>query len=396
MASSLFIVAAKRTAFGTFGGKLKDLSATELAVKASEAAIKASGFAASAVDSVVFGNVSQTSADAAYLARHVGLKAGLPLAAPALTVNRLCGSGFQSVVNACQQIIAKESEVVLAGGTENMSQAPYAVRNVRWGIPLGTNPVQEDTLMQGLCDSHINTPMAITAENLAEQYKLSRQEVDAFALSSQQKWGEAQKAGLFDEEIVPISLVGRKGPESFAVDEHARPDTTLEGLAKLKPVFKKGGVVTAGSASGISDGAGAMIIASGSAVARHGVKPLARIVSWGIAGVDPSIMGIGPVPAIGMALQRAGLTLKDMDLIEVNEAFAAQFLAVAKELDLPLSRTNVHGGAIALGHPLAASGSRILAHLAYELRRRKARYAVGSACIGGGQGIAVVLENAAL
>jgi acetyl-CoA acyltransferase 2 len=390
---TIYVVSAKRTPFGTFGGKLKDQSAIDLGVVAAKAALQAGNVSPEIVDHVVFGNVAQTSADALYMARHVGLKAGVPVPVPALTVNRLCGSGFQAIVSGALEILAGDAEVVLTGGTESMSQAPYAVRGIRFGTRLGADPKLEDTLWSSLHDPYAGIAMSGTAENLAAKHSISRETCDAYALRSQKTWAAAQEAGRFAAELAPIELKGRKGPESFATDEHPRPDTTLEGLAKLPAVFKKDGVITAGNASGICDGAGAVVIASEEAVRRHKLEPLARIVQWHTAGVDPTIMGIGPVPAIRGALERAGLAQGDIDLFEINEAFAPQVLACIGELGLPEDRTNVDGGAIALGHPLAASGARITAHLVHELRRRKGRHAVGSACIGGGQGIAIVLEN---
>ncbi|XP_040192809.1 3-ketoacyl-CoA thiolase, mitochondrial [Rana temporaria] len=389
----VFIVAAKRTPFGTFGGVLRDHSATDLGEIAAKAALAAGNVAPDSVDSVIFGNVAQTASDAIYLSRHVGLRVGIPIPVPALTVNRLCGSGFQSVINGCQEIALRESEIVLCGGSESMSQSPYAVRNIRFGTKLGMDLKMEDTLWAGLTDSMIKTPMAITAENLAEKYEISRQDCDNLGYRSQQRWKAAQDAGRFTAEMAPIELKTKKGPVKMEQDEHPRPQTTLEQMAKLPTVFKKDGVVTAGNASGISDGAGVLILASEEAVTKHKLTPLARIVAYHAAGCEPKIMGIGPVPAITEALKKAGLSLKDMDLVEVNEAFAAQYLSVEKALGLDPEKTNVDGGAIALGHPLAASGSRITAHLTHELRRRGGKYAVGSACIGGGQGIAIILEN---
>jgi acetyl-CoA acetyltransferase family protein len=388
----IVILAAKRTPFGTFGGSLKDLSATELAVHASRAALAQAGVPADDFGHVVFGNVAQTSTDAIYLARHVGLRAGLPERVPALVVNRLCGSGFEALVQAAVLVETGQAEVVLAGGTESMSQAPLVLRGTRWGFPLGKPPPVEDTLWSALTDSHVGMPMALTAEKLAEQYRIGQDEVDAYSIESQRRWAAADEAGRFNDELSPLDVKGRKGPFLFARDEHPRPDTTAEGLRKLPKVFKKDGVIHAGAASGICDGAGAFVVASRAYAERRGKSPLARIVNWGHAGVDPTIMGIGPVPAVRNALQRAGAALSDIDLFEVNEAFAPQVLAVLKELGLPRDRTNVDGGAIALGHPLAASGARIAMHLVYELRRRGARYGLGSACIGGGQGIAVILE----
>jgi acetyl-CoA C-acetyltransferase/acetyl-CoA acyltransferase 2 len=386
------IVAAKRTPFGTFGGTLKDLSATDLAVHAARAAIAQAGVPVEDFGHVVIGNVAQTSPDAIYLARHVGLRAGLPERVPALAVNRLCGSGFEALVQAATLVEMGEAEVVLAGGTESMSQAPLVVRGTRWGWPLGKPPPMEDMLWSALTDSYAGLPMALTAEKLAEQHRIGQEEVDLYAVESQRRWAAADEAGRFAEEIAPVEVKGRKGPALFSRDEHPRPETTLEALRKLPKVFKKDGVIHAGAASGICDGAGALVVASRAWAERRGIRPLARIVNWGHAGVDPTIMGIGPVPAVRNALERAGAKLSDFDLFEVNEAFAPQVLAVLKELGLPRDRTNVDGGAIALGHPLAASGARIAMHLVYELRRRGGRYGIGSACIGGGQGIAVVLE----
>ncbi|XP_072920175.1 3-ketoacyl-CoA thiolase, mitochondrial [Hemitrygon akajei] len=389
----VFIVAAKRTPFGTYGGKLKDYSATNLAAHAARAALAAGQVSPEQVDSVVVGNVMQSSADAAYIARHVGLQVGIPISVPALTVNRLCGSGFQSIVTGAQEICLREAEVVLCGGSESMSQSPYAVRNIRFGTKLGVDIKMEDTLWAGLTDLHIKTPMGLTAENLADQYEISRSECDAYALKSQQRWKAAHDAGYFNEEMAPIDVKTKKGKESLAQDEHPRPQATAEQMAKLPTVFKENGTVTAANASGVCDGAAAVIIASEEAVHKHKLMPLARVMAYHVCGCDPSIMGIGPVPAINEVLKKAGLSLKDMDLVEVNEAFAPQFLSVQKALNLDPENTNVNGGAIALGHPLGASGTRITAHLVHELRRRGGKYAVGSACIGGGQGIALMIEN---
>jgi acetyl-CoA C-acetyltransferase/acetyl-CoA acyltransferase 2 len=386
------ILGAKRTPFGTFGGTLKDQSATDLAVHAARAAIAQAGAPTDDFGHVVLGNVVQTSADAIYLPRHVGLRAGLPQHVPALGVNRLCGSGFEALVQAAMLIETGQAELVLAGGTESMSQAPLVLRGTRWGFPFGKSPPLEDTLWSALTDSYAGLPMALTAEKLAEQYRLGQDEVDAYSVESQRRWAAADAAGRFASELAPVEVKGKKGPVLFAKDEHPRPETTVEGLRKLPKVFKKDGVIHAGAASGISDGAGCFVLASRAYADRRGLAPLARLVNWGHAGVDPSIMGIGPVPAVKNALARAGARLSDLDLVEVNEAFAPQVLAVLKELELPRDRTNVDGGAIALGHPLAASGARIAMHLVYELRRRGARYGLGSACIGGGQGVAVLIE----
>jgi acetyl-CoA acyltransferase 2 len=394
LAKSIVIVGAKRTAFGAMQGTLKGVSATDLGVHASKAALAQSGIALDAIGHVIFGNVMQTSADAIYLARHVGLKSGLPITTPAVTVNRLCGSGFEAVIQGAHQLLLGEHDAVLVGGTENMTQAPHVLRGGREGWSFGKSPAVEDSLWSALSDTYTGgTPMAITAETLATKYGISRAECDAYALQSQQRWAAANEKGLFKDEIVSVEIANKKGAIQFAVDEHPRPQTTLETLGKLPTVFKKDGVVTAGNASGICDGAAALVLTTEEFAKQKGLKPLARLVQWGVAGVDPTIMGIGPAPAIQHALARAELKLSDVDLFEVNEAFAPQYLAVEKELGLPRDKTNVNGGAIALGHPLGASGARITAHLVYELARRSGRYAIGSACIGGGQGLAVVLER---
>lgn len=387
----IVFLSAVRTGFGTFGGSLRDYTATDLGVFAAQAALERAGVAPAEVGHVIFGNVLQTSKDAIYLARHVGLRAGVPLEVPALTVNRLCGSGFQAVVSAAQEILLGQAEVVLCGGTESMSQAPHVVRGARWGQQrLGpAGQFYEDSLWEALTDPVAGCSMAMTAENLAECYGIRREDADEYAYLSQMRAKAAWEAGVFAEEVV--SVPGPKG-QPFARDEHMRPDTTRDGLAKLRPYFKEGGTVTAGNASGIGDGAAALVLASGRWAAARGLRPLGRLVSWGVAGVEPRLMGIGPVPASQQALQRAGLRLEDMDLIEVNEAFAPQYLAVEKVLGLDRERTNVDGGAIALSHPLGASGARITAHLLHALRRRGGRFGLGAACIGGGQGIAVVVE----
>ncbi|XP_017781630.1 PREDICTED: 3-ketoacyl-CoA thiolase, mitochondrial [Nicrophorus vespilloides] len=389
----VFIVGAKRTPFGTYGGKFVKTSACDLQTVAAKAAMVAANVKPEMVDTVNIGNVlSNSSADGAFLARHVLLKAGIPLEKPALQVNRLCGSGFQAVVNGCLDIQTGAAQISLTGGADNMSQCPYTVRNIRFGSPLGVSPVLEDSLWLGLTDSYCKLPMALTAEKLGEQCKISREEVDNFALKSQQNWQKAQEAGHFQAELVSVPVKVKGKMASLEFDEHPRPQTTLEGLKKLPTLFKENGLVTAGTASGISDGAGAIVLASEEAVAKHNLTPLARVVSYSTVGVEPSIMGIGPVSAIQNALKAAGKTINDMDLIEINEAFGAQALACAKELKLDMSKFNVNGGAIALGHPLAATGARITTHLVHELRRRKAKFGIGSACIGGGQGIAILVE----
>lgn len=384
----------RRTPFGTFGGSLREFSATQLGVLAGAAALEAAGVGPDRVDHVVFGNALQTSADAIYLARHVGLGVGTPEPVPAVTVNRLCGSGFQAITQGAQEILLGEAQVVLAGGTESMSQAPHVVRGARWGeLRLGESArFFEDSLWQALLDTGCNLTMAQTAEELADRYGVTREESDAVALRSQQRAKAAWDEGRFDAEVAPVTLRTRKGEAVFERDEHLRPDTTLETLAALRPYFRKDGLVTAGNASGIGDGAAAVVLADGAWAAREGLAPIGRLVSWAFVGVEPRVMGIGPAPAARRALERAGLTLAEMDLVEVNEAFAPQYMAVEKELGLDPERTNVNGGAIALTHPLAASGARITLHLLHELRRRGGRYGLGSACIGGGQGGAVVVE----
>lgn len=392
MSKNIFILGAKRTPFGKFGGTLKDMSANELAVESAKATLASANVPASEVDSSVYGNVLQTCVDAPYLARHVALKTGCRVEIPALNINRLCGSGFQSIINAAHEIMLGESQIVLTGGTESMSQAPYAVRNTRFGMPMGKPYVLEDTLTATLVDSHVGIGMGVTAENLASKYNISREECDAYAIRSQELFTKAQKEGKIDAEIAPVTVKRRRKEVEFKADDYPKPDTNLAEISKLRPVFKIDGVVTAAQASGIVDGAGSILIGGDDAAAKY--KPLARVVSWHVNGCDPSIMGIGPVEAIKGALKKANLTLDDMDLIEVNEAFAAQFLAVAKELNLDMSKTNVNGGAISVGHPLAASGSRIMGHLTHQLIADPSkRYAIGSACIGGGQGIAIVIER---
>ncbi|KAG8948662.1 hypothetical protein FRC04_009427 [Tulasnella sp. 424] len=402
MASSArqaYVVASKRTPFGKFGGKLKDFKASELGGFASRAALDTLPKEVE-VDQVIFGGVLASDNSAAYLARHVGHYAGLPVHVPALTVNRLCGSGFQSLINAAQDIKLGEADVVLTGGSENMSMSPHTLHGVRWGARYGQDQKLVDSLAAALTDQVTGTPgqwqptpMAITGENLADKYGVTREECDAFGLQSQKRWAEANAAGAFTAEIAPVTITTRKGVETFSVDEHPRPETTLEALAKLPPVFKKGGTVTAGTASGMGDGAAANVVMSEEALKRYGVKPLARIVSWGISAVEPTIMGIGPVEAVKQALRRANLKLDEIDIIELNEAFAAQWLAVQKELGFSSEKANMFGGAIALAHPLGASGARIVANLTHNLHRLDLKYALGTACIGGGQGIAVILEK---
>lgn len=394
MSKQVYIVAAKRTAFGKFGGALKNFSAPALGAVAAKGALDSIKMQPELVDSVIFGNVQQSTTDCAYLARHVGLKAGVPVDRPMLTVNRLCGSGFQSIITGYQEIQLGEAEIVLTGGAESMSMSPMALHGTRWGHPLGQDLVQIDTLWQGLTDLHIKTTMSMTAENLAEKLKVNKEAADKWAAISQARWAKAQAAGVFKNEIVPVMVKGKKGEEAFQIDEHPRPETTFEKLQALRPLFKKDGTVSGGNASGIADGAGAVIIASEAAVKKHNLKPLARVVSYATVGVPPEIMGYGPVPAFKKALERAKLSVKDMDLCEINEAFASQFVGCSNELGLDMEKTNLSGGAVALGHPTGASGSRIMGHLAHELNRRNLKRAIGGACIGGGQGIAIVIERA--
>lgn len=390
----VFIVGAKRTAFGTFGGSLKDVDAIELGRLAAVAALEQAKISPELIDSVIVGCVNQATSKAGpYTARHVGLKAGVSIKTPCLTVNRLCGSGFQSIVTGSQEILLDDAEIVLCGSTESMSQAPFVQRNSRFGVRFSKAPEMECSLWSTLTDEHCKTPMGITAENLAKKYNLTRQEVDEFALLSQTRWRQAQEAGRFKEEIAPVTLKVRNKETVFEVDEHPQ-QTTMESLSKLRASFDKDGVCTAGNSSGIGDGGAAVIVASEEAVRNHNLKPLARVVGYSVVGCEPTIMGIGPVDAIKKVCDANGLNLaNDIDLVDVNEAFSSQFLAVAKELGLDMNKTNVNGGAIALAHPVGASGGRITANLTYELIRRKAKYGIGAACIGGGQGIALLIEN---
>lgn len=393
--TDIAIINGARTPMGRYCGKLRDFTAMDLAAIAGREAIRRAGVDPKEFDHAVFGNAQQTSGDSLYGARHVALKAGLPIEVPALTVNRLCGSGMQAIVTGAQIIQLGEATTVLAGGMESMSQAPHVLHGARWGFGLGEGKL-EDSLMVALLDTYCGLYMANTAELYAEQQGITREKMDEFSLQSQQKAAAAQKACRLREEITPVPLKSRKGEptgEMFEKDDHLRPETTLEGLAKLKPAFGKNGTVTAGNASGIVDGGAAVVLMPLANTEQRGLKPMGRIVSWGIAGVEPKIMGSGPVPASRAALKKAGLKLEDMDLIEVNEAFAGQYLAVEKELGLDRSKVNVNGGAIALGHPLGATGTRLVITLLNELRRRKAKYGLATACIGGGQGIAMIVEN---
>lgn len=385
----VYILDGARTPFGAFGGAFKATTATDLAVLASTAAMEKADVKPDDIDQVFFGNVMQTSSDAIYLARHVGLRSGIPEDVPALTLNRLCGSGAQAIISGAQAIMLGEASTVLAGGAENMSQAPFLVRGARWGLRLGSTQF-DDYLWESLTDSYCGFDMAHTAENLADRYGITREATDEYALRSQQRTRQARERCYMSEEIVPVTVKGRKGPKEISADEHPRPDTSLEALSKLKPYFKADGVVTAGNASGMVDGAAAVVLTNGDRL--NGAKPLGRVVSWAVVGVEPSIMGIGPARAIPKALEKAGLSLDDVDLIEINEAFSAQYLAVEKDLDLDREKVNVNGGAIAIGHPLGASGTRLPLTALKELRRRGGGIGVASACIGGGQGIALVVE----
>ena len=400
--SNIVFLSAKRTPFGTFMGKLSSFSANDLGVIAGQAAIEQAGITGEDLDHVIFGNVLQTSGDAIYCARHIGLRCGTKIETPAVTVNRLCGSGFESVVQAAHRLKLGEATMVLAGGTESMSQAPHVVRGSRNGFKLGHGEFT-DTLRECLFDTQAGCEMGITAENLGSKYGISRDAADEYGLRSQLAWQHAHENGYYAQEITPVTIKSRRGDTIVDTDEHpqaspynARRDTFLSdaqgAMAKLRPVFQKDGTITAANASGINDGAAALVMTTEEIANARGLTPIGRLVGYGVAGVDPTIMGIGPVPAIQNALRHAGLSLADMDLIEINEAFATQYLACEKELGLNRDITNVNSGGIAIGHPLAASGSRITAHLLYELKRRGGKYAVGSACIGGGQGIAVVVE----
>ncbi|MFC5542137.1 acetyl-CoA C-acetyltransferase [Ureibacillus suwonensis] len=391
--SNVYLVNGARTAFTAYGGSFVNTGAVTLGAVTAKEAMKRAKVSPEQIDHVIYGNVIATSTNAAYLARHIGLHAGVPKEVPAITLNRLCGSGLQSIITAAQNILLGEGDFILAGGAENMSQSPFSNFDVRFKGMKSGNLQFADMLQATLFDEYTGTGMGITAENLAEQYQISREEQDQFALLSQQRAARARENGIFKEEIVPVNIQTRKEELAIKEDEHIKENTTLDALSRLKPVFKKDGTVTAGNASGINDGAASVIVASEKAVEKNGLSPLARIVSWGIKGVDPSIMGIGPVPAIKQALERANLTLEDIDLIEINEAFAAQYLAVEKELGLNREIVNVNGGAIALGHPVGASGTRLALTCAYELKRRGGKYGLVSLCIGGGQGIAMVIER---
>jgi acetyl-CoA acetyltransferase family protein len=390
--TEVLIVGGARTPMTEYVGALKDVSAIELGAIASRGAFQKTGVKPEWIDHVVFGNVLQTSADAIYGARHIALKACVPIEVPALTVNRLCGSGIQAAVSGAHQILAGEADVVLTGGVENMSQAPHVIRGLRAGLKLGQGAL-EDSLYEGLRDTMCGLFMAETAEKCAANYSVTREEQDRYAIRSQKLADDAWKQGRLAEEVVPVEIKTRRGATVVDRDDHMRPDTTLEGLAKLNAAFSKDGTVTAGNASGIVDGGAAVILVSEAGASRRALSPIARLAGWATVGVDPSIMGMGPAPAIRKLLEKQKLSLDDIDLFEINEAFAAQYLAVEKDLGLDRERVNVNGGAIALGHPLGATGARLLLTLTLELRRRGAKRGIAAACIGGGQGIAALVET---
>ena len=392
MTKDVYVVGGARTPMAEYVGAFKDISALDLGAIAARGAMQKTGVKPEWIDHAVFGNVMQTSKDAIYGARHAALRAGLPIEVPALTVNRLCGSGIQAIVSGGQLIQLGEADIVLAGGMENMTQAPHVIRGLRSGLKLGQGQL-EDFLWEGLVDTHCGCSMAVTAENCAAQYGITREEQDAYAIRSQQAAHAAWEAGKFADEVVPVELKSRKGVTLFDRDDHMRPETTMDVLAKLPAAFSKNGCVTAGNASGIVDGGAAVILASKDAVDKYGLKPIGKVTNWASVGVEPKLMGMGPAPATRKALERAGLTLADIELVEVNEAFAAQYLAVEKELGLDRDKTNVNGGAIALGHPLGMTGTRLVLTLLLELGRRGQRRGIATACIGGGQGIAVIVET---
>lgn len=392
LSKEIVIVDGTRTPYGAFGGGLKDFSATDLGVESSRPLLERTGITPEKIEHIIFGNALQTSPDAMYLARHIGMKLGVPKEVPAVTVNRLCGSGFESIVQAARHILLEEEEVILAGGTESMSQAPHSVWGARWGDMRLANAKMVDMLWTGLTDSYAGCSMAQTAENLAEKYGIKREEVDEYALRSQQAAAKAWEDGKMDAEVAPVTVKTKRGEQQVTRDEHMRPDTSMEKLAKLKPYFKKDGTVTAGNASGICDGSASVIVTTAEHAEKEGWNPIAKLIGWGFAGVEPEIMGIGPVAASKKAFVNTGLSLDDMALVEVNEAFSSQYLAVEKEMGLDRSITNVNGGAVSIGHPLASSGTRLTITIIKELQRRGEKYGLATACIGGGQGGAVIVE----
>ena len=385
------IVSAVRTPVGTFAGSLKDVPAVQLGVVVVKEAIKRAGIGVSQVENVILGNVLQAGLGQ-NTARQVLIHAGIPQEVPAMTVNKVCASGLRSVSLAAQMIKAGDADIIVAGGIENMSAAPYALPGARWGYRMGDSNLTDTMIKDGLWDAFNQYHMGITAENVAERWKLSREELDAFALESQRKAEDAIKSGSFKDEIVPVEISGKKGVPIFDIDEHPRFGATLEALSRLKPAFKKDGVVTAGNASGINDGAAALVVMSLGKANSLGLKPLARVVSYASAGVEPAIMGTGPIPASRKALEKAGWKAADLDLIEANEAFASQAIVVNRELGWDTAKVNVNGGAIALGHPIGASGARILTTLLYAMRKHGAKKGIATLCIGGGQGAAITVE----
>ncbi|KQX25405.1 MULTISPECIES: beta-ketothiolase BktB [unclassified Sphingomonas] len=390
----IYIVGAARTAIADFGGALKDKSPADLGVIVAKAALERAGLEAADVQNVVMGQVMPTEPRDAYLARMVGVNAGVPIEAPALTLNRLCGSGVEAIVTGAKAMMLGEADIVLAGGAEVMSRVPHVVKGARWGTKMG-NVEMTDGLIEALSDPFDGVHMGITAENVAERYQITREAQDALALQGHQRAARAIAEGRFKAQIVPVEVKTRKGVVAFDTDEHVRADVSAEELAKLRPVFKKDGSVTAANASGINDAAAMVVLATKTAVDAKGLKPLARILGWGHAGVEPLYMGIGPVKAVPIALRRAGLTLDDIDVIEANEAFAAQACAVAQELGFNPEKVNPNGSGVALGHPVGATGTILTVKTIYELERIDGRYGLITMCIGGGQGIAMVVERCA-
>ena len=390
--TEVVITSAARTAVGRYGGSLKDQPPTELGALAARTALERSGIEPDQVDQVVFGNVIHSAPEDMYMARVVGMKAGIPKEVPAFTVNRLCGTGVQAIVSAAQSIATGDAEVAIAGGAESMSRGPYWMPQARWGARMGETKMV-DPVVGGLTDPFNDIHMGVTAENLAESHGISRDQQDEFSVESHQRAARAQEQGLFDEEIVPVEIRSKKGSTEFTQDEHVRPDATMESMGKLKPVFKPDGTVTAGNASGMNDAGAAVVLMSADAAERLGAPVRGRILSYSYCGVDPKIMGIGPVPAVRKALERAGKSLDDVEVIELNEAFAAQSLAVMKDLGLDGERVNPNGGAIALGHPIAATGAVITTKILYEMERQNRDLGLVTLCIGGGQGIAMLVAR---
>jgi acetyl-CoA C-acetyltransferase len=392
MANEAVIVSGVRTAIGAYNGGLTEVSPVKLGEIVIRAALERADIKPDQVDEVIMGCILQAGLGQ-NAARQSSINSGIPSRVPAMTINQLCGSGLRAVMLAAQSILNGDNDVVVAGGMESMSRAAYLLEKARFGYRMGDAQLVDSMLRDGLIDAFNNYHMGITAENICDDYKLTRDELDEFALESQLRAKKALESGVFRSEIVPVEIQGKKGSTFFEVDEQPRADTTAEGLAKLKPAFKKDGVVTAGNASTLNDGAAAVVVMSRAKADQLGLKPMARIVSFATAGVDPRIMGMGPVPSSKRALERAGLKISDIDLIEANEAFAAQSVAVGKELGIDRAKLNVNGGAIALGHPIGASGARVLVTLMYEMQRRQSRYGLATLCIGGGQGVATIIEQ---